>query len=174
MRCTCFGAQAPAKIGVCHKKMMRFGTASSGIFFFQKEKGPHSLQCRFMVAPPRARRGNFPARRNRCEIQLLPGGMEKTTTAERDVQRVAIRNGKWNPGQAGCHSSDYNLLPRQGTARAPQCLFPPGESARLPGNNCCRHSREPRGRVGAFPAGTGRPRGSAEGCPAGSRPAGAR
>ena len=131
-----------------------------------REKRPHSLQCHFMATPPRARRGNFPARRSRCEIQLPPGAMEKPIPPEGNFKRK--RSGS---GNGIC--DDRAFYSRQGKARASQCLFPPGESARSPGNNCCRQSRGPCGRVGAFPAGTGRPRGSAEGCPAGSRPAGA-
>ena len=30
--------------------------------------------------------------------QSLPGGMEKTTTAEGDVQRKMIQSGRWTPG----------------------------------------------------------------------------
>ena len=172
MRCTCFGAQAPAKVGVHHKKMMHYGTASSGGFLFYKEKCLHFLRCHLVATPPRARRGNFPARRN---------GKKSNCRLERWRNRCCLEgmfigkdpNRERESAMDGLSFFRGNLHSRQGKARAPQCLPPPGESARSPGNSCCRHSRGPHGRVGAFPAGTGRPRGSAEGCPAGSRPEGA-
>jgi hypothetical protein len=56
--------------------------------------------------------------------------------------------------------------------QAPHCLFPPGESARSPGNNCCRHPQGPCDQAAAFSAGTVPPRGSDGECPGGNRPEG--
>ena len=180
MRCTCFGTQAPAKVGVHHKKMMRFGTTSSGSMpdntsFIQ----PRGKAPALLAVPLHGDTSSSPPGQLPRPEKPVRNPIAAWRDGENDSGRKGMFNGKISESENGIRVERAVILlsviytPGRERQGAPECLSPPGESVRAPGNNCCRHSRGPRGRVGAFPAGTGRPRGSAEGCPAGSRPAGA-